>query len=108
MTCTCTYATAANTKSVRDGFEMGGYLLRECDECRAADEALRQEALANAPTHAGVHDLMQEVYQALSSDLETGSHHLNNEASETFGKKYPALCAALTQLASYIEPWGPD
>lgn len=33
--CTCVYATAANTPSVRDGVEMGGYLKEECAACKA-------------------------------------------------------------------------
>jgi len=34
--CTCVYATAANTRSVRLGYEMGGYLKKECDHCKLA------------------------------------------------------------------------
>ena len=45
MKCTCVYATAKNTDSVRKGFEMGGYLKHECDACKAANEQfLRDEA----------------------------------------------------------------
>lgn len=32
--CACIYATAKNSKSVREGFEVGGYLVKECDFCR--------------------------------------------------------------------------
>lgn len=35
MRCACVYATEKNTASVRSGFEMGGYILHECDECQA-------------------------------------------------------------------------
>lgn len=42
--CSCVYATAANTPSVRDGFEVGGYLKVECDACKA------QAAPASQPT----------------------------------------------------------
>lgn len=30
--CGCIYATAANTKAVRDGYEMGGYVKEFCPE----------------------------------------------------------------------------
>lgn len=32
--CKCVYATASNTKSVRNGSEMGGYLKAECEACQ--------------------------------------------------------------------------
>ncbi|MDT4837740.1 hypothetical protein FQZ97_714800 [compost metagenome] len=40
--CTCVYATSANTASVRSGHEMGGYLKKECEVCKA--ERLRAAA----------------------------------------------------------------
>lgn len=33
--CTCVYATASNTESVRLGYEMGGYLKHECEACKS-------------------------------------------------------------------------
>lgn len=38
--CTCVYATAQNTESVRKGYEMGGYVKEVCDYCTgsAADK----------------------------------------------------------------------
>jgi hypothetical protein len=39
MTCKCIYATSANTRSVRLGHEMGGYLKVECQRCIDAREA---------------------------------------------------------------------
>lgn len=44
MTCKCVYATADNTPAVRDGYEMGGYLKEECDECKSK-EAETSEAV---------------------------------------------------------------
>jgi hypothetical protein len=41
--CSCVYATSRNTTSVREGWEMGGYLKKECDQCR--NERLIQESL---------------------------------------------------------------
>lgn len=32
--CTCKYATAENTASVRNGYEMGGYVTELCDYCK--------------------------------------------------------------------------
>ena len=48
MTCKCVYATAANTESVRKGYEMGGYLKEECEVCkgfRASQAAQVMEAM---------------------------------------------------------------
>jgi len=53
MTCTCKYATADNTEAVRKGFEMGGYVLEVCAECKAATSRQPSAALDeyNRPTY---------------------------------------------------------
>ena len=56
-------------------------------------------------------DLHQDILQGLNSDLETGSHHFNNAASDEFVKKYPDLMKAIRALDTWIEKqeelWSP-
>jgi hypothetical protein len=55
-----------------------------------------------------VHDLVQDIFQALEADNETGSHHGNNAAATEWARKYPYTRASLTALAKYVEDWGPE
>lgn len=48
MACTCVYATAENSESVRKGYEMGGYLKQQCDECLLAEAKALDEAYVSA------------------------------------------------------------
>ena len=50
-----------------------------------------------------IHDAYQDVISALSADLETGSHHRNNEAHDKFVKLYPNFNEALDKLADLID-----
>jgi hypothetical protein len=58
--CTCVWATSANDKSVRDGISMGGFLKKECANCRKRREAWD----ADAPKRKRLHrmELFREDY----------------------------------------------
>jgi len=48
-------------------------------------------------------DLEQDIIAAIGIDLETGSHHFNNAASEKFAKQYPTLMKAIAALGAWID-----
>lgn len=52
--CTCVYATAANTESVRKGYVMGGYVKEECAACKAIDAAPTAPETAESAALQGV------------------------------------------------------
>jgi len=47
--------------------------------------------------------LFQNMLTGLSADLESGSHHLNNAASEQFVKKHPYMSAAMDEMSKAID-----
>lgn len=65
--------------------------------------------LLNAEQVARLQELLEAVFEipnAISGDLETGSHHFNNAASEAFAKKHPGLMAALMLVAVHAQRLG--
>lgn len=50
-----------------------------------------------------ISDAYQEMLNDLMGDLETGSHHLNNHASQEFAKKYPWFHKGMHKLGEVIE-----
>lgn len=58
--CSCVWATSANDKSVRDGISMGGFLKKECANCKNTREAWD----ADAPKRKRLHrmELFREDY----------------------------------------------
>jgi hypothetical protein len=47
-------------------------------------------------------EMAQDVIQSLMGDLETGSHHFNNEASATFNSEYPEMMKSFNKLVRRI------
>lgn len=47
-------------------------------------------------------DLEQDIIAAIGYDLETGSHRLNNTASDTFAKEHPELMKAINALSEWV------
>lgn len=92
MACTCVYANAENTKAVRGGFEQGGYLLKQCDECLLAESKALDDAYAdagNSPAEAYNRDLLALVQAA--RDIAANPAPMNVDA----------MLKALEQF----EPW---
>lgn len=47
-------------------------------------------------------DAAKEVMKAWEMDLEWGSHHLTNQASEKFANEYPRMVKALVRLKNVL------
>lgn len=98
MACSCIYATAKNSLSVRSGHEMGGYLMEECAECKAEREKL-DEAYASAdaaPAEQYNRDLRALVVAARA--VTNGAHFGSPAAMK---QAHGFLAKALDQF----EPW---
>jgi hypothetical protein len=54
-------------------------------------------------TFTFLHDTYQDCIQNLMADLETGSHHFNNHAYETFTKKYNWFYQSFSELGIKID-----
>ena len=69
--CTCVYATAANDKSVRDGISMGGFLKKECANCKKENAAWD----ADAPKRKRLHrmELFREDYAKADPSYVAGA-----------------------------------
>ena len=50
-----------------------------------------------------LNDRFQDIIAGHSADLETGSHHRNNAASEEFAKHNKYLLEALHEMAIWIK-----
>ena len=76
-------------------------------ESEAGDEALHKFARLveqrQAEHLAALLDLVRELPNIVSGDLETGSHYWNNEQSRQFAQAFPHLCAALDRLSKLAE-----
>jgi hypothetical protein len=60
------------------------------------------------PIALKLHDANQELIAALDADLETGTHHGNNAASEAFAQRYWRFMEAWKRLSTLIEAQLPD
>jgi cyclopropane fatty-acyl-phospholipid synthase-like methyltransferase len=49
-----------------------------------------------------IHDAYQDTLQGLMADLETGSHHMNNVASEEFNRRYQYFMQHFNRLGELI------
>jgi hypothetical protein len=49
-----------------------------------------------------IHDTYQDALQGLMADLETGSHHRNNAASEDFNRRYKYFMQQFNKLGELI------
>lgn len=45
-------------------------------------------------------EAIAKIFEAMQFDLEMGSHHLNNLASDTFSRTYPRLSQIIVKLNS--------
>lgn len=99
MACTCVYATDENTKAVRAGYEMGGYVLKRCDECLLEDAKELDEAYASVDSGEAYDRDLMSLVQAVRVlvNLHDNPMHVQDRVREPLA----TLSAALDQF----EPW---
>lgn len=55
-----------------------------------------------------IHDMVQDLLEAMSADGESGAHWLNNANAEKWAKENRFLLEAIHKLAEHVQDWGGD
>lgn len=83
--CGCIYATSQNTKSVRDGYEMGGYVKTFCDRHKVEGWEYAEESLALREGRQRLFDLIESMtgFTCLEDDMSEIEQVVLSYASES-------------------------